>query len=104
MRRIIKSDGSWAESKNVIAKEGVNFFTKQFTAGVNHSDLSLLMHINPVISQKENDILTKLPDEAEIKRVVFELNAESFCGPNGFSGCFYQNCWDTVGSDVIKVD
>ncbi|XP_015159308.1 uncharacterized protein [Solanum tuberosum] len=73
MRRIIKSDSSWDESKNAIAEEG------------------------------ENDILTKLPDEAEIKRLVFELNAESSCGPDDFSGCFYQNCWDTVGLDVIKV-
>ncbi|KAG5610553.1 hypothetical protein H5410_021834 [Solanum commersonii] len=103
IRRIIKSDGSWVGSESVIVENGVNFYTKQFTAGVNHSDLSLLMHINHVISQKENDILTKLPDEDEIKRVVFELNAESSYGPDGFSGCFYQNCWDTIDLDVIKL-
>ncbi|KAG5610592.1 hypothetical protein H5410_021873 [Solanum commersonii] len=39
----------------------------------------------------------------EITRIVFELNAESSCGPDGFYGCFYHNCCDTVGSDVIKV-
>ncbi|KAG5626762.1 hypothetical protein H5410_011980 [Solanum commersonii] len=25
------------------------------------------------------------------------------CGPHGFTGCFYQTCWDIVGPDIIKV-
>lgn len=62
-----------------------------------------MQYINHVISNEENKKLSKLREEAKIKKMVFELNAESSCGPDGFSGCFYQHCWDIVGPDMIKV-
>lgn len=35
--------------------------------------------------------------------VVFSLNSESACGPDGLSGRFYQTCWDIVSPDVIRM-
>ena len=29
------------------------------------------------------------------------MDAASTPGPDGFSGRFYQRCWDVVGSDVV---
>lgn len=63
-------------------------------------DLSLLHFINPQISQEDNALLN---NAEEIKKVVFELNPNSACGPNGLTGCFYQNYWDIVGADIVKV-
>ncbi|KAK6773729.1 hypothetical protein RDI58_028967 [Solanum bulbocastanum] len=45
-----------------------------------------------------------MPVEDEIKKVVFDLNAESSCGPDGFTGSFYQKCWSIVGEDVVKME
>ncbi|XP_059315787.1 uncharacterized protein LOC132066499 [Lycium ferocissimum] len=39
----------------------------------------------------------------EVKKVVFELVGDSACGPDGFSGIFYQKCWDIVGVDTYNV-
>ena len=55
------------------------------------------------MSPEENKRLCEMPGEEEIKKVVFELNAESSSGPDGFISCFYQKCWSIVGLDVIKV-
>ncbi|XP_015160507.1 uncharacterized protein [Solanum tuberosum] len=89
LKGISKIDGTWIESENAIAEEGIDFFTKQFTGEA----------VDHVITHEENEEMAQLPNEAEIRNVVFELNAESSCGPDGFSGCFYQHCWDIVGPD-----
>ncbi|KAG5599043.1 hypothetical protein H5410_030413 [Solanum commersonii] len=103
LRRMLKEDGSWKQTGAEIAEEGVCFSKKQFSDGSISDDLSLLQHVLPHITSTDHESINVMPNAEEVKRVVFELNAESSCGPNGFSGCFYQSCWDIVGPDIIKV-
>lgn len=42
----------------------------------------------------------KTPSEEKIKGVVFALNKDSASGPDGFSGQFFQCCWDIVKEDI----
>ncbi|XP_019266859.1 PREDICTED: uncharacterized protein LOC109244255 [Nicotiana attenuata] len=44
--------------------------------------------------------LSRLPTFEEVKGAVFELSGESAGGPGGFTGLFYQSCWDIVGRDI----
>ncbi|KAK3217930.1 hypothetical protein Dsin_011900 [Dipteronia sinensis] len=37
----------------------------------------------------------------DIHDAVFVMDASSALGPDGFSGGFYQRCWEVVGSDVV---
>ncbi|WMV24325.1 hypothetical protein MTR67_017710 [Solanum verrucosum] len=67
----------------------------------NDSDFSLLQHIQPLIDAEANGFLNAIPDAEEIKKVVFELNGDSTSGPDGFTGYFYQTCWEIVGEDLI---
>lgn len=39
----------------------------------------------------------------EVKDVVFSLNKDSTSGPYGFSGEFFQSCWDIVEKDTFVV-
>lgn len=55
-------------------------------------NLSLLQHINPQITQEKNDRLVEESRKEEIKKMIFDLNVESVCGPDYFTGCFYQRC------------
>lgn len=40
----------------------------------------------------ENIPLNKIPNAEKVKRVVFALNPDSACGPDGLIGYFYQSC------------
>ncbi|KAH0666513.1 hypothetical protein KY285_027719 [Solanum tuberosum] len=97
-KRTKKALAKWSKEKFrdifkqlAIREEIVKLKEKLFLDDPSPANRSILQKAHAEL--KENDILTKLPDEVEIKRVVFELNAESSSGPDGFSGCFYQNCW-----------
>lgn len=54
-------------------------------------------------------MLCNIPDEEEIKKDIFDLNASSSLnansspGPNEFGGAFYQNCWDIVKVDLVNL-
>lgn len=47
--------------------------------------------------------MVELLDENEVHGVVFSLNKNSASGPDGFTGAFYKECWDIVGSDIIRL-
>ena len=47
-------------------------------------------------------MLSALPDMAELKEVVFALEADSAPGPDGFGAGFYQVGWDIIKSDLLE--
>ena len=57
--------------------------------------------ILPSISDEDNVILILIPDEVEIRRIVFSIGA--FKAPNldSMPKNFYKSYWNTVGRDVI---
>jgi len=59
-------------------------------------------YIPELVSSKENMMLIKCLDFLEIKIVVFNLNANSAPGLDGFGGVFYHSCWDIIGTDVCN--
>ncbi|XP_060211890.1 uncharacterized protein LOC132639465 [Lycium barbarum] len=56
-----------------------------------------------MVDQDTNNQLVSMPTLAEVKKVVFELSADSAGGPDGMIGIFYQVCWDIVGADVYNL-
>lgn len=55
-----------------------------------------------MITEEQNGILQEIPEE-EVKRAVFGLNAESSGGPDGYTGKFFQSCWDIISKDLITM-
>jgi len=54
------------------------------------------------VSDKENSNLIVMPLFDEIKNAVFDLNADSAPGPDGFGAHFYHFFWDIVAADVVS--
>lgn len=55
-----------------------------------------------LVSNEDNDLLSKLPSMEEIKNAVFSMNGNGAPGPNGFGGFFYQHFWDIIAKDVYN--
>lgn len=55
------------------------------------------------VNEADNQELTAPVTDAEIEATVFQIPPTRAPGPDGFSGCFYQDHWNTVGADVIQI-
>ncbi|XP_075086190.1 uncharacterized protein LOC142168914 [Nicotiana tabacum] len=56
-----------------------------------------------MISDDQNKELCRFPTMEEVKNAVIALSGDSANGPDGFTGLFFQQCWDTVGSDIYNM-
>lgn len=102
LSEITNKQGRLLQNIEEIGKAAVEFFNEQFRESGNNSDFSMLNLIPNLISAEENDRMTRLPDQFEVKKAVFELNGSSAAGPDGFTGLFFQKCWEIVAEDVRR--
>ncbi|XP_057779814.1 uncharacterized protein LOC130998415 [Salvia miltiorrhiza] len=54
------------------------------------------------VSDAQNNFLVSIPAESEIAAEVFGMDANSAPGPDGFSGSFFQTCWEIIKTDVVS--
>lgn len=67
------------------------------------SNFDILHQLPELVKEDKNDKFCIVPTLEEIRKVVFSLNGGSACGPDGFSGLFYQHCQEVVRSDVFNI-
>ncbi|XP_057779536.1 uncharacterized protein LOC130998119 [Salvia miltiorrhiza] len=105
-----KSRATWLTDGNSISYDTeaiqqhiIDFFSNLFTGDgrANVDRVMLEAIIDPYVSDEQNDILTGIPTDEEITASVFGMDANSSPGPDGFSGLFYQNCWNTIKADIF---
>ncbi|XP_057786555.1 uncharacterized protein LOC131004001 [Salvia miltiorrhiza] len=58
--------------------------------------------IDVAVSDAQNNFLVSIPEESEIAAEVFGMDANSAPGPDGFSGSFFQTCWEIIKTDVVS--
>ncbi|XP_057803408.1 uncharacterized protein LOC131018716 [Salvia miltiorrhiza] len=82
----------------------VDFFSNLFNAP--DSDVGDITAIEAVIdhmvSDDQNLMLVRIPDEEEITAAVFDVDTNSAAGPDGFTGKFFHVCWQTIKVDIWK--
>ncbi|KAE9619300.1 putative RNA-directed DNA polymerase [Lupinus albus] len=90
-------------SQEDIGTHVLNYFTDLFASTNNIYHNNLIQVVIPrLVSDSENNMLTIIPTDDEIKSAVFAMNGDGAPGPDGFGGCFYQSFWDIVGQDVCN--
>lgn len=58
----------------------------------------------PAIGSDHSPLILRLhPLWEEIKEAVFQLGALKAPGPDGFHGVFYQQSWETIKTDLLKL-
>ncbi|KAL8546894.1 hypothetical protein ACS0TY_006564 [Phlomoides rotata] len=96
-------NGDLTFDPGIILDTVVQFYTELFIdQGHNTYDDNILGEfIHHVVNTVDNATLSALPSVEEIKRAVFDMAPSSSPSPDGFSGSFYQACWDIITFDVI---
>lgn len=89
----ITSDRGDVFNTNTIIKEtSMTYFTNQFQEDTFNQDISMLDCIPKLVTDEENENMTKLIKQDEVKQVIHELNGNSVTGPDNFFGLFFQKC------------
>lgn len=57
----------------------------------------------PIEGGSGNELERHFPEE-EIKKTVFESDGSKAPDPNVFTLAFFQECWDIVKGDLVKVN
>lgn len=100
--RLHQQDGSYTDHRSVIGKKAVEFFDDLFNGYSPPPPPDELSLIQPIISETSNESLTIMPDEEEIRMAISDMNCDSAPGPDGFTGHFYNQCWNIIKEDLIK--
>ncbi|VFQ88761.1 unnamed protein product [Cuscuta campestris] len=100
---IIDGNGKGLNNMEEIKQEAIKHFQNQFQAPAPHiPDLeNILTFIPSLISSEDNMMLTAIPDLAEVKATVWDLDPDSTSGPDGFNGTFFRACWNIIYQDVL---
>lgn len=91
LHRIKNSKGRWVEGDEKIAKTVINHFKKLSNLPQPVIKHNVLICIPRCLTDFDNVILSSIPDETEIKNVVFSLSVDSRVGPNDFNETFFQH-------------
>ncbi|XP_075076623.1 uncharacterized protein LOC142163253 [Nicotiana tabacum] len=90
LKRIRNGDGAWLEDQVQMASIAIEFYQRQFSKEGDSTDFSLLDNVPTMVTIEQNLELCRFPTLEEAKAAVFELSGDNVCGPDGFTGLFYQ--------------
>ncbi|XP_019427157.1 PREDICTED: uncharacterized protein LOC109335477 [Lupinus angustifolius] len=83
----------------------VDYFTNLYASENEIHPSSLISQVIPqLVSEDDNNMLSSIPLNDEIRNAVFAMNGEGAPGLDGFGGCFFQEFWDIIGHDFSGAD
>uniref|UniRef100_A0A803Q826 CCHC-type domain-containing protein n=1 Tax=Cannabis sativa TaxID=3483 RepID=A0A803Q826_CANSA len=75
-------------------------FQAMFCSSNPHIDDDLESLFTEKVTESENEAICRVPDEGEIKDVVFKLHPLKAPGPDEFPCIFFRKYWDIIGVSV----
>ncbi|GKC06107.1 hypothetical protein Tco_0997717 [Tanacetum coccineum] len=60
------------------------------------------VHITNKVSMENATMMTKLVNDEEVKKALFDICDNKALGPDGFTSKFYKKAWNIVGKDVCE--
>ena len=104
---IEKSNGVPLYEESEIVGEITSYFQTIFTANTSpdqsfEPSVVVEQALCPCISSDTNDMLIRVPSAEEVRVAMFSIHPDKAPGPDGFSACFFQSNWPTVGPIVTK--
>ncbi|RVW35158.1 Transposon TX1 uncharacterized 149 kDa protein [Vitis vinifera] len=102
IKSLISERGVTLSNIEVISEEIVNFFGKLYSKLEGAS--RRVEGVDWVSIHGESTIWLDRPfSEEEVRMAVFQLNKEKAPSPDGFTIAVYQECWDVIKEDLMRV-
>jgi hypothetical protein len=101
---IKKATGEVINSFEEIKKEASSHFKNLYTQdGADNKEQSMqfMEPIPQLITDQDNQELTKVVTEVEVRTIVFQFDPDKAPGPDGFTPHFYRNCWEIIKKDLL---
>ncbi|KAL6335916.1 hypothetical protein AAG906_003541 [Vitis piasezkii] len=99
---LISERGVTLSNIEVISEEIVNFFGKLYSKPEGAS--WRVQGVDWVSIHGKSTVWMDRPfSEEEVRIAVFQLNKEKAPGPDGFTIAVYQECWDVIKEDLMRV-
>ncbi|KAL9664302.1 hypothetical protein QQ045_019701 [Rhodiola kirilowii] len=98
---IVDEDAS-ATTPEQIGAEAVEFYSNLLTGHNPPPPTHAFGYFEKVISDEENDSLTRCPTVDEIFQEVKGMSDDSAPGPDGFTTRFFVFFWELIKADVLK--
>lgn len=81
----------------------VQYFGALYASAQSRRVQKVLDYVPTRLTSEDNLELLKPNSEDQIKQVVFRIPTSKSPGPKGFTGGFFQDHWDVIRDDLIKV-
>ncbi|RVX16773.1 LINE-1 retrotransposable element ORF2 protein [Vitis vinifera] len=102
IKSLISERGKTLNNIEIISEEIVNFFRNLYSKP--EGDSWKIEGIDWAPISEESAIWLDRPfSEEEVRMAVFQLNKEKAPGPDGFTIAVYQECWDVIKEDLMRV-
>lgn len=96
-----RPDGSIVSSLKDMYETAQSFFQNLFSNPGNAFPL-MTYNLPTKLSSEDNQFLTSVPHESEIRHAVFQINPNKAPDPDGYSAKFYQFFWKELKLDIIR--
>lgn len=95
------NNGDWISGHQSIGVELVSFYSSLYTTDQPNVPSDLEGLVDEVISEEENCMLIRLPDEKEIWEILKGMDPNKAPGSDGMTVFFFRQYWAIVGRDGI---
>lgn len=101
MIQITQANGETTTSASDIGVMAVNYFSELFTSSPFIFRRHFFANIQDNISKLDDQSFGCLPTSDEVWEAIKQLSPTSSPGNDGFTGYFYQSCWEIIHDDVM---
>lgn len=84
------------EGTQDIFEAAIDYFSHMFTEQNSGFNMQILRNCENLITDEDNHLMQKIPDEEEIKEVIFSMDPSSSTGPYSFNSHFCHVTWDII--------
>ena len=85
-----------------ITEEILLYFEKLYSGPIGESCRVEGLDWSPIFEESVSR-LNSLFTEEEISRTIFQLDRDKAPGPDGFTIVVFQDCWDVIKEDLVRV-